>query len=140
MKYLIKFLLLFFIISCTNQSNETRAFEEYLQNNFKIKIGSEITNYVIIPKNLGCSGCKQLAIIKIENLKKTTNKLIIILPQNTEGITCKHTLLIDSLGEIENYNLNTQNVCIIKTQNNNVKSITSTNSLNVDSIFTNYTF
>lgn len=123
------------ILACgckTQPDKYTSALSDYLSRNHKTEIPKKESVFVVLPKNTGCSSCKKATIDYLN--KNSNNDTYLICSENeleylNGEIKCG--ILVDTFGEIESYNLESQNVALIKTLNNKVLDVISTQPENV---------
>ena len=139
MKYIISIsILLLLMTNCKNYKEDvySKSFNDYLSFLFNKKIPKDSSKYIIIPKDIGCSGCRNSTINHINTCINAMNLFVICSDEASKYIIRKNNLnvLIDSFGEIEKYNLQTQNTVIINTFNGKIIGIYPLTPENIDSM------
>lgn len=127
------------VMACERQSFQSKIFSDYLRRRFDKEMPMEKHTYVTFPKSVGCMGCSvhTLDYLIVNRFKDVT--LICNEDQlNSMPPDLGYEVLVDSTGEIERLNLQTQNVAILVSTEHKLQEIISIQPNSIDSVLESY--
>lgn len=98
-------------------SEESVVFEQYMLSQFQQPLPDTLTHYIIVPRDIGCVGCKNGAFRYFKEKLLTHNCVLIGNPYIQDEIQDQdfgYKYFIDEVGKIERLRLKTQSVAVIK--------------------------
>jgi len=141
-KYLnyFAFVILF---NCCNYSNpennnvnydSSSIFKNYLLKYHNYKISDNVVKFLVIPKHMGCDGCKN-KLKNYWNQNPIQDNVVIVcsdeFASNTNFAQNKN-VLIDSSCYFEKMNIGTQNISLFTFSKGNLKHFSNLDATNID--------
>jgi len=137
-RYLWLFLMIFtgcrFSDTGNDNNDYTRIFGNYMQSVFHKELPDTLTNFIVIPKTIGCIGCKTTVLNSLINNTLRPNCVLIANIDSTEIPGFTYQYMRDSLSIIERLNLKTRSATLIRVSDRQVTEIIEITPDKTDSV------
>jgi len=112
----------------------TKVFGNYMQSVFHKELPDTLTNFIIVPKMIGCLGCKTTVLSSLINNTLNPNCVLIANIDSTEIPGFKYQYLRDSLNIIERLNLKTRSTTLIRVKDKQVTKVVEITPDKIDAV------